>query len=540
MVGYFIVQPSFVLSFLGSATSAGASLADLQRDLATGDLLARLDHLHHRVAVAGPDVEDLAGGGGRRLDREPVRRGEIGGVHVVANAGAVGRRVVGAEDLQRIHPALSDPQHQRNEVGLGIVVLAVRTVGVGAGGVEVAKQREPESVGLREVADHPLDGELGPGVGAAGHLLGLLAHGHLGVEAVGRTRAREEHPVDVRLAHRRQQAERADDVVAVVVVGVGHRLADVGRRGEVHHRLDAVVLHDRGELRGVGEVAHHETIRGHRVAMAEAEVVVGDGVGAFGDQVAKAGGPDESGAAGDEDLHGRAPGSIIGRSGTRIHSARGDGLLAVEQQFDGAGQVGGDEGAGRHRVLGDSRPLSGPDEDRTPASRPSSRLEIGEGVADHPASRQIEVELGGGAVQHAGIGLSVGMGRRAVGRGNVWVPIDGVETRLGACRLPKERLEMLVDGPEAFGGQHASSHHRLVGRKHRKASRRPQAGHRLGGALDESDVLDPMQMVDVLDDRAVAVEEDRRATHDRLPATWPAARSSSACRSDSGVPMSRW
>ena len=63
--------------------------------------------------------------------------------------------------------------------------------------------------------------------------------------AVGRA-GRREHEVLHRLGgHRFEHAQRADDVVAVVLRRLADRLADVEERGEVHHREDAVALQRR-------------------------------------------------------------------------------------------------------------------------------------------------------------------------------------------------------------------------------------------------------------------------------------------------------
>ena len=75
-----------------------------------------------------------------------MRLGQIGDVDVVAHRGAVGRRVVGAEDRERSPAAVRRLDRQRDEVRLRGVVLADFAVGIGAGGVEVAKRRVAQAV----------------------------------------------------------------------------------------------------------------------------------------------------------------------------------------------------------------------------------------------------------------------------------------------------------------------------------------------------------------------------------------------------------
>ena len=60
-----------------------------------------------------------------RLEGEQVRVGEVGDVDVVADARSVGRRVVVAEERQRLGPSRPAREDVRDEVGLGVVDLAV-------------------------------------------------------------------------------------------------------------------------------------------------------------------------------------------------------------------------------------------------------------------------------------------------------------------------------------------------------------------------------------------------------------------------------
>jgi len=63
--------------------------------------------------------------------------------HVVANAGAVGRGIIVAEDFDRRCSAHRSEQDQRNEVGLGHRQFAEFAVRIGAGGVEVPERDVP-------------------------------------------------------------------------------------------------------------------------------------------------------------------------------------------------------------------------------------------------------------------------------------------------------------------------------------------------------------------------------------------------------------
>ena len=91
--------------------------------------LGRGDHLPVAEPAADAEVADegATGGprvaGGGRLEREQVRVGEVRDVDVVADARAVGRRVVVAEQRERA-ASLGRAKDVRDEVRLRIVVLA--------------------------------------------------------------------------------------------------------------------------------------------------------------------------------------------------------------------------------------------------------------------------------------------------------------------------------------------------------------------------------------------------------------------------------
>ena len=56
-------------------------------------------------------------------------------------------------------------------------------------------------------------------------------------------------------AHRRQQRQRAGDIVGVVFLRIGDGLADQARRREMHDRDDAMLREGAGEGGAVDEVA---------------------------------------------------------------------------------------------------------------------------------------------------------------------------------------------------------------------------------------------------------------------------------------------
>ena len=84
--------------------------------------------------------------GVQMIQRQQMRLGQVGDVDVVAHAGAVRRRIVGAEHLQRRPAAERGVDRQRDQVRLRLVILAEPAGGIGAGGIEVAQHAAAQPV----------------------------------------------------------------------------------------------------------------------------------------------------------------------------------------------------------------------------------------------------------------------------------------------------------------------------------------------------------------------------------------------------------
>ena len=112
---------------------------DHGRDRVAGHHPRHLDHLAHRIALADAQIEGHPALLVERLERQNVGVGQVGDVDVVADAGTVRGRIVVAIDLDVRALAQGHLEHERDQVGLGPMVLADVAARVRAGGVEVAQ-----------------------------------------------------------------------------------------------------------------------------------------------------------------------------------------------------------------------------------------------------------------------------------------------------------------------------------------------------------------------------------------------------------------
>ena len=221
---------------------------------------------------------------------------------VVANAGAVGRRIVGTEHGQRGAAPERGIDHERQQVGLGLVGLAERAVRVRARGIEVAQCRPAQPVCDAVRLECVLDGELRCAVRIDRLRACGLGDRNLVGHAVDRGRRREQERADLAVQHAIEEREALRQVAVEVEAGLLHRLADLDLAGEVSDRLDAMVAQEARDELAVGDVAAHDLdVRGELRRRAGREIVEHDDLAAAGVRGAREVRPHVAAAARDED-----------------------------------------------------------------------------------------------------------------------------------------------------------------------------------------------------------------------------------------------
>ena len=247
---------------------------------------------------------------------------KISNMHIVADAGSIGRRIVLAEDGDVRTPSQRDFEANWNEMGFGSMVLAEAPAFVRARHIEVAQRDCRQRGGIVDggagSAQHGLKLQLRRAVGIDRSLRGGLGDGHRlrSRLAIGRRRRGEDDAAHARFAHRPQQRDAARGVGGEVVERALHALADISQCRKVKHRLDLPIGQGPGQRVGVGKVSLDEgqpvaaslTQRIDRPAMT-AKQVVDDGHRMPVVKKTQAGmGADEAGTAGDQRSHGGKPG----------------------------------------------------------------------------------------------------------------------------------------------------------------------------------------------------------------------------------------
>src|SRR5258708_39713964 len=118
-----------------------------------GDVPRHFDHLPHTEALAVAEVEDQRPGiiellfEPQRFEGQQVRPRQITDVYVIADAGAVARRIVRAENVDVFGTAESDLQNPGNQMGLGLVRFALVCAG-STSSIEISQAGIAQAVNL--------------------------------------------------------------------------------------------------------------------------------------------------------------------------------------------------------------------------------------------------------------------------------------------------------------------------------------------------------------------------------------------------------
>ena len=195
-------------------------------------------------------------------------------MNVVADAGAVRRRVVQPEHLQRRAPAECRVDGERDQVRLRVVVLAQAPGRVRAGRVEVAERGAAKPMDAVGPVQRALDHALALAVGRAGRDGGVLGDGDALRHPEQRRRGGQHEPPDPVPHARLNQPDAVRPVLQHVAIRLAHTLAHQRQRREVQHAGPRPVGQHLVHPGRVGQVRHDELRpRQHGLGEALPEVV---------------------------------------------------------------------------------------------------------------------------------------------------------------------------------------------------------------------------------------------------------------------------
>ena len=277
----------------------GAAGKDFVGDIAGGEVADGVDNLADGEALAGANVESVAGDASDVLQGEEMGFGDVEDMDVIANAGAVGSGIVVAKDFEVRGAALDGLQDARDEMGFGAASFSA--LGGGAGDVEVAESDVVEGGVFAIVGEDVFKGELGFAVGVYGRLGMVLGNGDGVRFAVDGAGGGEDEIADAVAEHGVEKENAASDVGDIEGAGVLHGFLDEGFGSEMHNGVDFVEAEDFVEGGGIAKVdLVEESLRGDGGALAFGEVVDGDDADALLEEEFGADAADVAGATGDE------------------------------------------------------------------------------------------------------------------------------------------------------------------------------------------------------------------------------------------------
>lgn len=269
------------------------------------DRFGRFYHFADAASGLAAQIENIALAAVQEIAHgQDVSVGEIGDVDVIADAGAVFRRVIRAEDGDMVAYALRRFQNERDEMRLRIVIFADGAALCRPGRIEIAERDVAKAVSGGEIGEHMLNDEFRAAVDIGRtvreiffnrRFLRLPVHGGGGGE---------DDFGNARFLQSEQKVERAFHIVFVIFGRVFHRFADKRRRGEMDDAGNIVATERLGDKINVVNVAADERdIFRHGFFVTGRKIIKDDGRESGRCQSEHGVRTDVAGTAGDKNIH---------------------------------------------------------------------------------------------------------------------------------------------------------------------------------------------------------------------------------------------
>jgi hypothetical protein len=244
-----------------------------------------MDHRH----------EVLQGGG--------VGTRQIPNVDEIADGRAIRGVVIDAEHREGWPLTLCDLDREGDQVGFRIVPLAEVAIGIGTRHVEVAKGDPPDAIRHGVGLERMLNEQLRHPVRVDRKLWLTFHNRDRRRLAIGGTSRGKDDRFHTCLKHPVEQREAVDDVVPEIGLRMRDGLADVGRGGEVHHRIDLVLAEHLPQEVSIADIPQHMWPPPHGTGITGGEIVEPHWQVASGSQQLAHMAADVPGSPGYQDLH---------------------------------------------------------------------------------------------------------------------------------------------------------------------------------------------------------------------------------------------
>src|SRR6266436_8560378 len=231
---------------------AGTAWAQFARDLAAGDAFRRSDNFQDREATAVADVEGFAGNAVDLLKSADVRIGNIEHMDVIADAGAVRRGIVSAEDIDMGQSTAGGIENPGDEMSFHAMMLAA-FLGC-SGSVEITETHIFESGVELVIGQNLFEHELGFAIRIDGRLPMVFRYGNDFGLAISGCRGRKDEFFYAVAGDSIKQAHPTGHVRGVENTRLAYGFGDQGLGGEVHHSVNLVLREDAFNLRAIGEI----------------------------------------------------------------------------------------------------------------------------------------------------------------------------------------------------------------------------------------------------------------------------------------------
>ena len=217
----------------------GAARREFARDFGAGDFFGGVEDFEDGKAAAIADVEGFAGDGFDGFESADVGIGDVEYVDVIADASAVGRRVIGTEDFEMRNDAESGVENFGDEMSFDAMGFAA--LDRSAGGVEIAKSGVMEAGVGTIVGEYFLEAELGFAIGIDG-IFGVVFGDGNGVRlAVRGGGGRENEFIHAVTNNYIEQIDPASDIGGIEGAGFTDGFGDERFTRKMHDGFDFVL-----------------------------------------------------------------------------------------------------------------------------------------------------------------------------------------------------------------------------------------------------------------------------------------------------------